>query len=169
MTTRIRVSASSSSSAIRMTIRAISALSPRIDARRLWLWPHAIPDAIIIPTGTFGKSFNQTDRPHFRILADHLTEHGIDGGRIVPALSSARTLEDALAVRTIAVRHAVRDITIVTSTYHMPRVRFLFARILFDYELTFVAATSISPEPERGGAGTRKNGVGNVATGWTRP
>lgn len=110
---------------------------------------NADSNSIVISTGTFG-AFNPSNTPHGELLARYLTENGIARERILPHTKSTNTLEDAYAV----VRYLEREdglnkarisrMVVVTSAFHLSRVKYIFGRVVQGISLDFKEA----PDPE---------------------
>lgn len=98
------------------------------------------PDALVLPTGTFGVGFNESQVAHGNLIANYLVSMGINEDRVLPTTYSTRTFEDAVSVRVAAVDLNASLITIVTSEFHIERVKFLFGRVLIDFPVNFAAS-----------------------------
>ena len=85
----------------------------------------------IVATGGFGDHFNKSDVPHGRLVSEQIRSLGIGDATLLSHIHSCGTLEDALGVLRI-VREStnkISAITVVSSAYHMARVKFLFSRV----------------------------------------
>lgn len=96
----------------------------------------------IIPTGAFGEHFNTSSIPHGELLRDYLVESGIDESCILPHTCSSNTIEDAYGVLRIIsdstkVNSNRLQIHVITSGFHMDRVKFIFGRVLQGHKLEF--------------------------------
>ena len=94
----------------------------------------------ILLTGGFGAHFNTTAKPNAYYAQQLLLAWGVPAADIVEFAESGHTLEDATLARPIVQRYGVEQLVIVTSDFHMPRVRFIFAHIFPACQLTFVEA-----------------------------
>ena len=91
----------------------------------------------ILPTGGFGEHFNRTAKPHAYYTRNFLLENGVPTKDILePALSSF-TLEDAALSRPIVDRYGIKDLIVVTSDFHLRRVKLIFERTFKGYTLSF--------------------------------
>ncbi|MDQ0809510.1 uncharacterized SAM-binding protein YcdF (DUF218 family) [Streptomyces sp. B3I7] len=88
------------------------------------------PAARLVLTGGFGAQFNNTDQPHWRHCAAWLETSGLCAVRPLALLDTGHTYEDVLMLRELARELGVRDLTLVTSDYHQPRVRCLLDLVL---------------------------------------
>jgi hypothetical protein len=95
----------------------------------------------VIPTGAFGN-FNESSMPHGEILTKYLIAKGIPKERILPFTRSSNTVEDAYGVlRSVSIISEINKIVIVTSQYHMKRVKYIFGRVLQGYHLEYHEAS----------------------------
>ncbi len=107
----------------------------------------------ILLTGGFGDHFNTTERPHAWYAWRRLMKMGVPEGHILEFAESRHTVEDALLSRDILDRYEFRDIVIVTSDFHLKRVKYIFNEIFAgrDWEVRYEGASWLPeiPEPER--------------------
>jgi hypothetical protein len=97
----------------------------------------------VIPTGAFGDHFNTSIVPHGKILTNFLVENGIQPSKILPFTHSSNTLQDAYEVlRILSKKPDVEHVHVVSSDFHMERVKYIFGRVLQAYHLTFQEAIS---------------------------
>lgn len=106
------------------------------------------PDACILPTGGWGEHFNTTARPHGHYVRQYLTTHGVPEQRILECAESANTIQDAALAKPIVERHAITDLIVVTSDFHVPRAQFLFQREFPNIRLSLSAAKTKLPEDD---------------------
>lgn len=102
----------------------------------------------ILCTGGFGEHFNTTDTPHAGYLKQWLVSKGVNEGDILPPLISSNTYEDIKGVD-----NAVRDksselLIVVTSDFHMKRVRLLYKMLVSHVNVVFVPAISTLDKDE---------------------
>jgi uncharacterized SAM-binding protein YcdF (DUF218 family) len=104
----------------------------------------------ILCTGGFGEHFNTTDKPHASYAIRHLIRKGVPESDILEIVNSCNTLEDALLSKPIIAKYGVRSLIIVSSDFHMKRVKYVFKRIFKDFDLTFSGTkTSFTKEQYR--------------------
>ncbi|MCP4552547.1 MAG: YdcF family protein [Bacteroidetes bacterium] len=95
-------------------------------------------DYVVIPTGSFGKHFNASSTPHGKILSSYLIDKGISPEIILPHTRTSNTLEGAFGVlRCLNSMESVGKVHIITSAFHMMRVKYIFSRILQQYDITY--------------------------------
>jgi hypothetical protein len=100
-------------------------------------------NAVILPTGSFGNHFNNSLVPHWQLLRNQLISFGVPANKILTGASSCGTTEDLYNIRYFAEENGITDIIIVTSDFHLDRVRFISYRILQDYEFSLVASKTM--------------------------
>lgn len=83
----------------------------------------------VICTGGFGENFNTTLKPHGFYTQQYLIEKGIPKEQFLPIPESRFTLEDATLAKPIIDKNHITDIILVTSDFHMPRAKLVFAEI----------------------------------------
>ncbi len=100
----------------------------------------AYPNYSILPTGGFGKHFNTTNKPHAYYLKKYLLKLGISEGSFLEIAESKYTADDAFKALEIVKKYLVEQIIIISSDFHMERVKYIFDEIFAKYSLTYVAA-----------------------------
>ncbi|TKB50607.1 hypothetical protein FCL40_05505 [Ferrimonas sediminicola] len=99
----------------------------------------------VIPTGSFGKNFNASSTPHGKLLGSYLVGEGINPDRILPHTKTSNTLEDAFGVlKFLNGMGEVGEVHVITSEFHMMRVKYIFGRVLQQYHLTYEASKNSS-------------------------
>jgi uncharacterized SAM-binding protein YcdF (DUF218 family) len=106
------------------------------------------PGYKLLPTGGYGPHFNMTDKPHAFYAQQYLVAHGIPADDVLEFAASANTLEDARLSRPIVEKHGVEQVVVVTSDFHVPRVRYIFEREFHGIELTFSGCATHLPQAE---------------------
>lgn len=101
-------------------------------------------DTLVLPTGAFGQHFNETLLPHHHYLTEYLVANGLPRERILPGTATSNTLEDMFAVRRVAIDSDFGHVELVSSSFHLPRIRFIAERILPDLLRTYTE-TPASP------------------------
>ena len=100
-------------------------------------------DSKIIPTGGFGKHFNESTSPHWGYVRSELLRLGIASSRVELGVDSCNTAEDAaLVLARLRKTRFAGPLVVVTSDFHVQRARFWFGRILSGYEIQFYAASA---------------------------
>jgi len=96
----------------------------------------------ILPTGGFGEHFNTSDKPHAYYLKQNLISLGIPEIDILEFALSANTFEDAKLSKQIIDRTDTKNIHVVSSDFHLERVRIIFEKEFIDYHLSFSGSTT---------------------------
>ena len=97
----------------------------------------------IICTGGFGDGFNTTSVPHAEYAKRFLTFNGVPDSDILGPVLSSNTVEDAVKTSEYIENLNVNCIYVVSSDFHMPRVKFIFNKTLgLICELLFVVSDS---------------------------
>ena len=103
----------------------------------------------IIPTGGFGDYFNESSTPHGKILANRIEKEGINKENILSHTNTSGTKQDAyLSLKRIKEIGEAEKVYIVTSKFHMDRVKLIFSRVLQEYDLIFRESPNPSFESE---------------------
>ena len=95
----------------------------------------------ILCTGGFGTHFNTSPIAHANYLMDFLIQKGVPSTAFLPLALSSNTVEDAVMSKSILIKTEFKDLVIMTSEYHVARVKFIFTEILKDFNLNFNAVT----------------------------
>lgn len=104
----------------------------------------------ILCTGGWGPQFNTSEHPHASYAQAYLKEQKIPEEVFLPMALSRHTVDDAVKIKEIISGMEDIQLTIITSDYHVDRVRLIFQEILADYSLSFVGATAdLSPEQRK--------------------
>jgi vancomycin permeability regulator SanA len=98
----------------------------------------------ILLTGGFGEHFNVTDKPNAFYARELLIRNGVPADHIVEFAESQNTLDDALKARPIVDKYQARNMVIVSSDFHIERVRFIFSHVFPDKNLEYRGAPYIS-------------------------
>lgn len=93
----------------------------------------------ILCTGGFGSHFNTSPIAHANYLKNFLIEKGVPSTAFLPLALSSNTVEDATMSKSILTNVAYKDLLIITSEYHVARVKFIFSEVLSGFNLNFKA------------------------------
>lgn len=96
----------------------------------------------ILCTGGFGEHFNTTDRPHAEYSINYLLQSGIGETDILEIAESQNTAEDAVLAKPIIEKHGAKSLIIVSSDFHMKRVKHIFKKVFKEFDLIFCGAQS---------------------------
>ena len=98
------------------------------------------PNYMILPTGGFGEHFNTTNKTHGYYLKKYLIKLGIKEDLFLEVAESKNTPDDAFKAMAIVKKYQLENIIVVSSDFHMERVRYIFDRVFEAYKLNYVAA-----------------------------
>lgn len=105
-------------------------------------------DMLFLCTGGFGEHFNVTNQPHAFYAKQELIKLGADENAFLPFVLSGNTYEDFTLSKPLIEKELPDVLFIVTSDFHMERVKLLHKRII-DYPRTvFLSAQSTLPKEE---------------------
>lgn len=105
-------------------------------------------DMLFLCTGGFGEHFNVTNQPHAFYAKQELIRLGADENAFLPFVLSGNTYEDFTLSKPLIEKELPDVLFIVTSEFHMERVKLLHKRII-DYSRTvFLSAQSTLPKEE---------------------
>jgi len=84
----------------------------------------------IVCTGGMGEHFNNSAYPHYYYSHQYLKEQGVPADALTTGVSSANTVEDFKLSRDLIFSLAPSVLIIVTSDFHIERVKILHAMFL---------------------------------------
>jgi uncharacterized SAM-binding protein YcdF (DUF218 family) len=100
------------------------------------------PGIKIICTGGWGAHFNTSKYAHASLAKDYLMENGIPHEVFLENALSENTVDDAVKVKEIISNLNPVSITIISSDFHIERVKLIFEEILNAYKVNFIAVKS---------------------------
>ncbi len=103
----------------------------------------------LILTGGYGSHFNSTDKPYFFYAKQYLATKGIDENKIIDCVLSTDTIEDAkLALPIVKKYNSKTSVHIVSSDFHMERVKYIFKRVFKGIDITYHEVIYIAEKEE---------------------
>ena len=96
----------------------------------------------ILCTGGFGESFNTTNHPHAYYSRRFLMEQGVSEDVLLEPVLTTNTVEDFRMSKPIIEREKPDLLLVVTSDFHMRRVKLLHDLILKYPHVVFIPAKS---------------------------
>ena len=99
-------------------------------------------------TGGWGAYFNTSSNSHATYAKEYLIEQGLSEKDFLEIALSINTVDDAVKIKSIISNPENINLTIITSDYHLARVKLIFNRILKKYNLKFVGVESNLKEEE---------------------
>ena len=103
---------------------------------------HKQPNYKLLLTGHFGWNFNRTKTPHSEYMKRYFIKHGVPAKGILPAATSTNTIEDLVIAKKIIDKHKLKNIILITSSFHMPRARLITQKVFGSkYKIHFIKAS----------------------------
>ena len=97
---------------------------------------------LVLCTGGWGGHFNSSEHSHAALAKQYLTAKGILEEDFLDFALSENTVDDAVKIRPIISKLEEIELKIITSDYHLNRVKMIFNKILEDYVVNFVGEKS---------------------------
>ncbi|WP_264552251.1 YdcF family protein [Flavobacterium sp. N2038] len=91
----------------------------------------------ILCTGGFGTHFNTSPDPHATYAMKYLMDKGVDAGSFLEPALSGNTVEDAVLSKKILEDHGLLSAIVITSDYHLERVKLIFDEILKFFSIEY--------------------------------
>ena len=97
---------------------------------------------LILCTGGWGAHFNTSEHAHAALAKQYLIENGIPREVFLDFALSGNTVEDAVKAKEILSKLDNIRLTVITSDYHVNRVKLIFNEILKNYTIDFIGVQS---------------------------
>lgn len=97
---------------------------------------------LILCTGGWGAHFNTSEHAHASFAKHYLIGKGIIEENFLDFALSSNTVEDAVKAKVILSKLENIKLTIITSDYHLNRVKLIFNEILKNYTMDFIGVES---------------------------
>ena len=97
---------------------------------------------VILLTGVWGQHFNTSDKAHAHYGKEYLIAKGLSENAFLEFALSQNTVDDAVKIKSIIANFNTVKLTIITSDYHLERVKLVFNEILGEYEMKFLGVES---------------------------
>ncbi len=97
---------------------------------------------LILCTGGWGPHFNTSDKPHAFYGKEYLMGNGLSEEDFLEIALSGNTVDDAVKLKAIFSNPKNVNLIVITSDYHIERVKLIFNEILDKYEMSFVGVES---------------------------
>jgi uncharacterized SAM-binding protein YcdF (DUF218 family) len=97
---------------------------------------------LVLCTGGWGRHFNTSSRPHAAHAKSYLIEQGLSEKDFLAFALSQNTVDDAVKIKPIISNLGHVVLTIITSDYHIERVKLIFNEILGAYKMKFIGVES---------------------------
>lgn len=99
----------------------------------------------VLCTGGWGDHFNTSKKPHAEHCKAYLIENGILESAFLDFALSSNTVDDAVKIKPIVEALKDASLKIITSDYHLERVKLIFNEILKPFQLEFFGVKSNLP------------------------
>ena len=97
---------------------------------------------LILCTGGFGEHFNTANQPHAHYAIEYLMRLGIERGYFMDIALSSNSVEDAVKSKQVLLNsHSNYSLKIITSDFHIERVKIIFETILTGFEKSYFGVT----------------------------
>jgi len=96
----------------------------------------------VLCTGGWGAHFNTSDKPHAFYTKEYLLENGLSEEDFLEFALSKNTVDDAVQIKPILSNLENVKLSIISSDYHLERVKLIFNTILENYPIEFIGAKS---------------------------
>ena len=97
---------------------------------------------LVLCTGGWGDHFNTAPNSHASYAKEYLLEKGVSNADFLDFALSGHTVDDAVKIKPILSELENIKLTIITSDYHLNRVKLIFNEILKDYTMKFIGVKS---------------------------
>lgn len=97
---------------------------------------------LVLCTGGWGAHFNTTINPHATYAKEYLIKKGFLESDFLDIALSSNTVDDAVKIKPILSELKNIKLTIITSDYHLKRVKLIFSQILKEYKIQFIGVDS---------------------------
>ncbi|HXJ98673.1 MAG TPA: YdcF family protein [Gelidibacter sp.] len=103
---------------------------------------------LVLCTGGWGDHFNTSPTAHAFYAKQYLLTKGVLEDAFLDFALSAHTVDDAVKIKPIIAKLENLKLTVITSNYHLNRVKLIFNEILAGYSMKFVGVDSNLPQEE---------------------
>lgn len=97
---------------------------------------------LILCTGGWGEHFNISTNSHASFAKQYLIEKGLLEEDFLDFALSGNTVDDAVKIKPIISKLEKIKLTIITSDYHLNKVKVVFNKILENYIMDFIGVES---------------------------
>ena len=103
-------------------------------------------NTLIICTGGWGPHFNTSVHSHASLAKNYLIDEGVPEKAFLECALSSNTVDDAVKIIPIIKNLSHIKLTVITSDYHLERVKLIFNEILKGFTITYVGVESNLPK-----------------------
>ncbi len=91
-------------------------------------------------TGGFGDHFNTSDMPHAYYAVKYMLNKEIPFDNFTEVAQSCDTVDDAIKLKPIIEKYECEEVVLVTSDFHLDRVKYIFGKIFPKLNITYIAS-----------------------------
>ena len=103
---------------------------------------------LVLCTGGWGDHFNTSNESHASYAKQYLIEKGLLEDCFLDFALSSNTVDDAVKIKPIISKLESINLTIITSDYHLSRVKIIFEEILETFNMQFIGVENNLSEGE---------------------
>ncbi len=103
---------------------------------------HHGKETLILCSGGWGEHFNTSTWSHADLAKQYLKERGLLEKNFLDFALSKNTVDDAVKIKPIVSKLENAVLTIITSDYHLDRVKLIFNEILEKHTMEFIGVQS---------------------------
>ena len=92
---------------------------------------------LVLCTGGWGEHFNTSSIAHASYAKAYLVEKGLSEKVFLEFALSENTVDDAIKIKAIISKLENINLTVITSDYHLDRVKLIFEKILENHSMKF--------------------------------
>ena len=96
----------------------------------------------VLCTGGWGAHFNTSKNAHAFYAKNYLLKKGVEGEDFLEFALSENTVDDAVKAKAILSELGYEQITVISSDYHIERVKLIFNEILEEFQLKYIGVKS---------------------------
>ncbi|MBJ2174539.1 YdcF family protein [Aureibaculum sp. A20] len=101
---------------------------------------------LVLCTGGWGPHFNISSESHASIAKNYLIDKGIPENAFLECALSSNSVDDAVKIIPIIKNLSHIKLTVITSDYHLERVKLIFNEILKGFTISYVGVESDLPK-----------------------
>ncbi|QKX05956.1 YdcF family protein [Aquimarina sp. TRL1] len=95
----------------------------------------------VLCTGGWGEGFNTSEAPHAFYAKQYLLRKGVKEDDFLAFALSKHTVDDAVKVKEVLYNREDVSLKIITSDFHVRRVKLIFNEILSAYDMDFIGVS----------------------------
>ena len=103
---------------------------------------------LVLCTGGWGKHFNTSKEAHAIYAKRYLLKKGVLEESFLDIALSENTVDDAVKIRAIISGLENTKLTVITSDYHLERVKLIFGEVLKGFNTEYIGAPSFATHTE---------------------